>query len=84
MMFRTLCQAPVVVLCLLALAGCRGGMSARVAPPPAPVLPAAASSTDASAPVPLVDDAEAARLAGAVREQVRHAWQGYMRHARGA
>ncbi len=83
MMFRTLCQAPVVVLCLLALAGCRGGMPARVAPPPAPVLPAAASSTDAPAPVPLVDDAEAARLAGAVREQVRHAWQGYMRHARG-
>lgn len=83
MMFRTLCQAPVVVLCLLALAGCRGGMPARVAPPPTPVLPAAASSTDAPAPVPLVDDAEAARLAGAVREQVRHAWQGYMRHARG-
>ena len=30
-----------------------------------------------------MDDAEAARLAGRVREETRHAWRGYMKHAKG-
>ena len=30
-----------------------------------------------------MDDAEAARMAARVREETRHAWQGYMRYARG-
>lgn len=37
----------------------------------------------ALAPVPKVDAAEAKRLAAAVREATRHAWQGYWQHARG-
>lgn len=46
-------------------------------------LAPARAATAALAPVPRVDAAEAQRLAARVREETRHAWQGYMRHARG-
>jgi len=45
--------------------------------------PAAAAATTAPAAVPAVDAVEAARLAEAVRTQTRHAWEGYMRYAKG-
>lgn len=50
----------------------------------APVANRPATNRAASlAPVPTVDDAEAAKLAEQVREQVRHAWSGYMQYAAG-
>lgn len=53
------------------------------------LMPAFAQSTDAyvAPPAPTyaqaMDDAEAARLALRVREETRHAWQGYMQYAKG-
>ncbi|HYG07147.1 MAG TPA: glycoside hydrolase family 47 protein [Stenotrophomonas sp.] len=69
---RSLLSLPFVLALLLAL-------------PPSAIAEAApgqAASTQL-APVPAVDAAESARLAEQVREATRHAWQGYMRHAKG-
>lgn len=72
-MIRTPRIAPLVAALLLALPAC------STQPPRAAAPTAAATLAD----VPAVDAAEAARLAEQVRAEVRHAWQGYMRYAKG-
>lgn len=79
MMTRALRTAPLVAALLLALSACNG----QVPVASAPAAPAAVVKPAALAEVPKVDDAEAARLAEQVRAEVRHAWQGYMRYAKG-
>lgn len=45
--------------------------------------PAGGIAPAAPADARAMDDAEAARMAARVREETRHAWQGYMRYAKG-
>ena len=81
MMTRALRSAPLVVAVMLALTACNNSSA-----PAASTTPAAPATTAAKAPladVPVVDDAEAARMAEQVREATRHAWQGYMQYAKG-
>ena len=68
-MFRALALA--AVLPLLAMSSAWAQAPARPAAPPAPFY------------AQPMDDAEAARLAARVREETRHAWRGYMKHAKG-
>lgn len=49
----------------------------------APAAATVSAKPNALASVPVVDDAEAARLAEQVRAQTRHAWEGYLRSAKG-
>ncbi|UYB50589.1 glycoside hydrolase family 47 protein [Xanthomonas sp. AM6] len=77
MTMRAVPFASLASALLLASSACA---SDAVAPPRAA---APAASAAALAPVPAVDAKEAARLAEQVREQTRHAWQGYMRYAKG-
>ena len=66
----------------LTVAGCKPAQDATpaaAAPTPQTHAPAVA----AVAEVPAVDAAEAARLAEQVRAETRHAWEGYMRFAKG-
>lgn len=80
MMIRALRNASMVALSLV-LSAC-GDQAAPVSGTTPAASPIAARPT-ALAEVPAVDDAEAARLAEQVREQTRHAWQGYLRYAKG-
>ncbi len=81
MMIRALRNAPLIAALSLALSAC--GEQAAPAADAAPAAAPAAASPATPAEVPAVDDAEAARLAEQVREQTRHAWQGYMQYAKG-
>ncbi|WP_434031546.1 glycoside hydrolase family 47 protein [[Pseudomonas] boreopolis] len=81
MMIRALRNAPLIAALSLALSAC--GEQAPPAADAAPAAAPAAASPATPAEVPAVDDAEAARLAEQVREQTRHAWQGYMQYAKG-
>ncbi|GHH58744.1 glycoside hydrolase family 47 protein [[Pseudomonas] boreopolis] len=80
-MIRALRNAPLIAALSLALSAC--GEQAPPAADAAPAAAPAAASPATPAEVPAVDDAEAARLAEQVREQTRHAWQGYMQYAKG-
>ncbi|WP_140726904.1 glycoside hydrolase family 47 protein [Pseudomonas sp. Hp2] len=80
-MIRALRNAPLIAALSLALSAC--GEQAAPAADAAPAAAPAAASPATPAEVPAVDDAEAARLAEQVREQTRHAWQGYMQYAKG-
>ncbi|MCL7715447.1 glycoside hydrolase family 47 protein [Stenotrophomonas mori] len=78
-MNRALRNAPLAAALLLALSACNPAPPASSAAATAAVADPAAASAD----VPAVDDAEAARMAEQVREATRHAWQGYMQYAKG-
>lgn len=68
-LFRALGLA--AVLPVLLMTSVLAQVPARPAAPPAPFY------------AQPMDDAEAARLATRVREETRHAWRGYMKHAKG-
>lgn len=88
-MTRVVRLVPLSAALMFALSACSGAApgDAETAPAKAATAPATAATTAATAttpaPVPAVDDAEATRMAEAVREQARHAWQGYWNHAKG-
>ncbi len=66
------------------LAGACSQPAAQTASAPAAsAVNAAPAHASTLAPVPAVDEAEAARLAEQVRAETRHAWEGYMRWAKG-
>lgn len=79
---QRLAGAVVMALTLVAGAACSQKPATEVATAAKTGTPA---TTRAAAPaaVPVVDDAEAARLAEQVKAETRHAWQGYMQFAKG-
>ena len=72
-----------LILALTVTTGVACSQKPAAAAADAAPAPAAAAETTAPAAVPAVDAVEAARLAEAVRTQTRHAWEGYMRYAKG-
>ncbi|HVK52647.1 MAG TPA: glycoside hydrolase family 47 protein [Pseudoxanthomonas sp.] len=72
-----------LILALTVTTGVACSQKPAAAAADAAPAPAAAAAPTAPAAVPAVDAVEAARLAEAVRTQTRHAWEGYMRYAKG-
>lgn len=77
--------APAAMLALSLMAGSACSRSGTAASANAPATPEAVQATASPilAEVPTVDAEEATRLAEQVRAETRHAWQGYMRFAKG-
>lgn len=75
--------AAAVMLALALMAGTAWSQKSAPAAAAPAQAEAKAAGDNALAAVPAVDAAESARLAEQVKAETRHAWQGYMRFAKG-